>query len=153
MSLQKVELSDFVSLTKKEINEVVEKNIEMWCDSGEDTVAMLSMIVKITEYSINGKSKLAKRLIDIVAQYGREGVTVNGVHFVLSSSTQYDYSNSEAWNNLEEQIKFLKATQKDVEAIAKATKQKTSWADFDGVEWDIYPAIRTGSETVKASIK
>jgi hypothetical protein len=35
----------------------------------------------------------------------------------------------------------------------KATKQKTSWIDADGVEWDIYPAIRTGTETVKATIK
>jgi len=153
MSLQKVELSDFVSLTKKEINELVEKNIEMWCDSGEDTVAMLSMIVKITEYSINGKSKLAKRLIDIVSQYGKEGVTVNGVHFVLASSTQYDYANSPAWVEIENQITTLKAIQKDIEQIAKATKQKTSWVDSDGVEWDIYPAIRTGSETVKATIK
>ena len=71
----------------------------------------------------------------------------------LFSSSQYDYSNSDAWIALEEQIKALKSIQKDIESIAKATKQKTSWVDSDGVEWDIYPAIRTGSETVKASIK
>lgn len=153
MSLQKVELSDFVSLTKKEISELVDKNIETWCDSGDDTLAMLSMVTKIAEYATEVKKKLAKRSYDEVALYGKEGVTKNGVSLSLFSSSQYDYSNSNAWNILEEQIKALKTIQKDIEQIAKATKQKTSWVDSDGVEWDIYPAIRTGSETVKASIK
>ena len=153
MSLQKVELSDFVSLTKKEIHELGEKNIELWCDSGDDTLAMLSLVTKIAEYATEVKRKLAKRSYDEVALYGKEGVTKNGVALSLFSSSQYDYSNSNAWNVLEEQIKALKAIQKDIETIAKATKQKTSWVDADGVEWDIYPAIRTGSETVKASIK
>jgi hypothetical protein len=153
MTLQKVELSDFVSLTKKEIADLVDKNIETWCDSGDDTLAMLSMVTKIAEYATEVKRKLAKRSYDEVALYGKEGVTKNGVALSLFSSSQYDYSNSEAWNNLEEQIKALKATQKDIETIAKATKQKTSWVDSDGQEWDIYPAVRTGSETVKASIK
>ena len=153
MSLQKVELSDFVSLTKKEIAELVDKNIELWCDSGDDTLAMLSMVTKIAEYATEVKKKLAKRSYDEVALYGKEGVTKNGVALSLFSSSQYDYSNSGAWIALEEQIKALKTIQKDIEAIAKATKQKTTWVDSDGVEWDIYPAIRTGSETVKASIK
>jgi hypothetical protein len=153
MSLQKVEISDFVSLTKKEINELVDKNIELWCDSGDDTLAMLSMVTKIAEYATEVKKKLAKRSYDEIALYGKEGVTKNGVALSLFSSSQYDYSNSNAWNALEEQIKELKAVQKDIEQIAKATKQKTSWIDSDAVEWDIYPAIRTGSETVKASIK
>lgn len=153
MSLQKIELADFVSLTKKQINELVEKNIKMWCDSGDDTLAMLSMVTKIAEYATEVKRKLAKRSYDEVALYGKEGVTKNGVALSLFSSTQYDYSNSDAWNALEEQIKSLKSIQKDIEQIAKATKQKTSWVDSDGVEFDIYPAIRTGSETVKASIK
>ena len=153
MSLQKVELSDFVLLTKKEIAELVEKNIELWCDSGDDTLAMLSMVTKIAEYATEVKKKLAKRVYDEVALYGKEGVTKNGVALSLFSSSQYDYSNSDAWIALEEQIKALKATQKDIEQIAKATKQKTNWIDSDGVEWDIYPAIRTGSETVKTSIK
>jgi hypothetical protein len=153
MNLQKIQLADFVSLTRKEINELGDKNIEKWCESGDDTLAMLSMVTKIAEYTTEVKKKLAKRVYDEVALYGKEGVTKNGVALSLFSSSQYDYSNSEAWNNLEEQIKFLKATQKDIEQIAKATKQKTSWVDSDGVEWDIYPAIRTGNETVKASIK
>jgi hypothetical protein len=153
MSLQKVELSDFVSLTKKEIAELVDKNIETWCDSGDDTLAMLSMVTKIAEYATEVKKKLAKRSYDEVALYGKEGVTKNGVALSLFSSSQYDYSNSNAWNTLEEQIKMLKAVQKDIEQIAKATKQKATWVDADGVEWDIYPAIRTGSETVKATIK
>jgi len=153
MSLQKVELSDFVSLTRKEIDELGEKNIEMWCENGDDILAMLSMVTKITEYATAVKRKLAKRSYDEVALYGKEGVTKNGVALSLFSSSQYDYSNSNAWNTLEEQIKALKTIQKDIEQIAKATKQKTSWIDSDGVEWDIYPAIRTGSETVKATIK
>jgi len=153
MNLQKVQLDDFVSLTKKEIAELVDKNIELWCDSGDDTLAMLSMVTKIAEYATEVKRKLAKRSYDEVALYGKEGVTKNGVALSLFSSTQYDYSNSAGWIALEEQIKALKATQKDIESIAKATKQKTSWVDSDGLEWDIYPAIRTGSETVKASIK
>lgn len=153
MSLQKVELSDFVSLTKKEINELVEKNIELWCDNGDDILAMLSLVTKITEYATEVKRKLAKRSIDEVALYGKEGVTKNGVALSLFSSSQYDYSNSEAWIALEEQIKVLKSIQKDIETIAKVTKQKTNWIDADGVEWDIYPAICTGTETVKATIK
>jgi hypothetical protein len=153
MSLQKVELADFVSLTKKEIAELVDKNIDSWCENGDDILAMLSMVTKIAEYATEVKKKLAKRVYDEVALYGKEGVTKNGVALSLFSSSQYDYSNSNAWNVLEEQIKALKTIQKDIEQIAKATKQKTSWVDSDGVEWDIYPAIRTGSETVKASIK
>jgi hypothetical protein len=153
MSLQKVKLSDFVSLTKKEIAKLVDKNIEKWCDSGDDTLAMLSMVTKIAEYATEVKKKLAKRVYDEVALYGKEGFTKNGVALSLFSSSQYDYSNSNAWNTLEEQIKTLKAVQKDIEQIAKATKQKTTWIDADGVECDIYPAIRTGSETVKATIK
>jgi hypothetical protein len=153
MTLQKVQLDDFVSLTKKEIGELGQKNIDSWCDNGDDILAMLSLITKITEYATEVKRKLAKRSYDEVALYGKEGVTKNGVALSLFSSSQYDYSNSEAWNNLEEQIKALKASQKDIETIAKALNQKTSWVDADAVEWDIYPAIRTGIETVKALIK
>ena len=153
MSLQKVELSDFVSLNRKEIGELGQKNIDSWCENGDDILAMLSMVTKIAEYATEVKKKLAKRSYDEVALYGKEGVTKNGVALSLFSSSQYDYSNSNAWNTLEEQIKALKTIQKDIEQIAKATRQKTTWIDVDGVEWDIFPAIRTGSETVKASIK
>jgi hypothetical protein len=153
MSLQKVELSDFVSLNRKEIGELGQKNIDSWCENGDDILAMLSMVTKIAEYATEVKKKLAKRSYDEVALYGKEGVTKNGVALSLFSSSQYDYSNSNAWNTLEEQIKALKTIQKDIEQIAKATRQKTTWIDVDGVEWDIFPAIRTGSETVKATIK
>lgn len=152
MSLQKVELADFVTLTKKEIAELVDKNIENWCDSGEDTLAMLSMICKIETYASDVKKKLASRVYDEVAKYGKEGVTKNGVKLNLFSSSKYDYSNSPAWLGVKEQMKPLEDSLKDIEQIAKATKQKSSWVDSDGVEWDIHPAIRTGSETVKASI-
>lgn len=153
MSLQKVELADFVSLTKKEIEILVEDNIESWCDSDEDTLAMLSMIAKIEHYSSLVKSKLAKRIVDEIAQYGKDGVTKNGVSLSLFSSTRYDYSNSPAWISVKEQMKPFEDTLKEIEQIAKATKQKSTWVDSDGVEWDVYPAIKTGSEIVKTTIK
>ncbi len=153
MSLQKVELADFVSLTKKEIAELVDKNIETWCDSGEDTLAMLSMVCKIEAYSSEVKKKLASRVYDEVAKYGKEGVTKNGVKLDLFSSSKYEYSNSPAWVGVKEQMKPLEEALKDIEQIAKATKQKTTWVDSDGMEWDIYPAARSTSDTVKASIK
>lgn len=153
MSLQKVELADFVSLTKKEIIALADRSVESWCDSGEDTLAMLSMIVKLETYTADVKSKLAKRLVDEVAQYGKDGVTKNGVSLSLFSSTRYDYSNSPAWISVKEQIKPLEDTLKEIEQIAKATKQKSTWVDSDGVEWDVYPAIKTGSEIVKTTIK
>jgi hypothetical protein len=50
-------------------------------------------------------------------------------------------------------MKPLEESLKDIERIAKATKQKSSWVDSDGVEWDVRPANQTGSNTVKSSIK
>lgn len=153
MSLQKVELSDFVTLTKKEIAELVDKNIENWCDSGEDTLAMLAMVCKIESYASDVKKKLASRVCNEVAKYGKKGVTKNGVKLDLFSSLRYDYSNSPAWLGVKEQMKPLEESLKDIEQIAKVTKQKCTWVDSDGIQWDVYPAIKTGSETVKTSIK
>ena len=147
-----IKISDFVSLSKSEISNLVDINIEKWCDSGDDTLAMLSMIAKVELYASECKKKLAKRVYDEVAKYGKEGVSKNGVKFSLFSSSQYNYENSPAWVGKKEEIEPLIVELKDIEKIAKATKQKGTWVDVHGVEWDVFPAICTGSETTKSSI-
>lgn len=153
MSLQKIELADFVSLSKKEIAELVIRNIEIWCESGDDTLSMAAMICKIEAYASDAKRSLALRNYEEVCKYGNEGVTKNGVKFDKFSSSKYDYSNSAAWLEVKKQMKPLEDSLKDIEQIAKATKQKSTWVDSDGAEWDVYPAIKTTTETVKATIK
>lgn len=150
---QNIQLSDFVSLTKKELAELVDTNIERWCENGDDTLSMLAMIAKIELYAADVKKKLAKASFDEVSKYGNEGVSKNGVKFDKFSSTRYDYTNSPAYLYVKAQTKPYEEQLKDIEQIAKVTKQKTLWVDSDGVELEIYPAIRTGSETVKCAVK
>ena len=151
--MQEIQLSNFVSLTKSEISTLVDVNIEKWCESGDDTLAMLSMIAKVELYAAEAKKKLAKRVYDEVAKYGKKGVSKNGVKFSLFSSVRYDYSNSEAWNEIKGRIQPLESILKDIETIAKATKQRTSWISEEGEEFNIYPAIQSGSETTKSTIQ
>ena len=148
-----IKLSDFVSLSKSEITTLVDINIEKWCENGDDTLSMLAMITKIELYASECKQKLAKRVYEEVAQYGKEGVAKNGVKFSLFSSSRYDYTNSEAWSKVKEQIDPLTETLKDIEKIAKATKQRTTWVSPDGEEFSIFPAIQSTSETTKSSIQ
>ena len=150
--MQEIKLSNFVNLSKKEIGNLVDVNIDTWCESGEDTLLMLSMLAKIDLYVSECKQKLAKRVYEEVAKYGKEGVAKNGVKFSLFASSKYDYSNSDAWNVIKSQIEPLSKTLKEVETIAKATKQRTSWISEEGEEFTIYPAICSSTETTKSSI-
>ncbi len=152
-SNNQIKISDFVSLSKSEITNLVDINIEKWCDSGDDTLAMLSLITKVELYATECKQKLAKRVVEEVAKYGKEGVSKNGVKFSLFSSVRYDYSNSPAYVAKKAEIEPLSEELKDIEKIAKATKQKTTWVSSQGEEYDIFPAIQSGSETTKSSIQ
>jgi len=148
---QNIEKIDFKNLSKESLLCLVDANLQLWADNGQDKLGFHAIICKAELFFSELKKKLAKTLIDELAKNNNS--THNGVVLSLSNGSSYDYSNSPAWIEVNGRIEVIKEDLKAIEAIAKVTKTRSEWTDKDGECYVIYPAVSKSAETVKATIK
>lgn len=65
--------------------------------------------------------------------------------------TEYDFSKTPYWNELQDKISELKALQKEVEDFAKKTKEYSE-ISINGEMIGIYPAIKMQTEGIKVTL-
>lgn len=121
----------FVSQLEKQIQEGELSAIEL-----KSLASFLAEIVK----NIGNSHVVREKALNEFNNYGEREILVHG-HKITQreTGTRYDFTGSEAWNELQERINALKEQQKDIEQIAKATKHKTYWVSEDGEELEVMP--------------
>ena len=90
-----------------------------------------------------------------VEKFGKGGFKFNGAQVETSSRSEYDYSNTPKWVELEEQISYLRAIQKAIEDAAKAipdTLAATMVVTEDGEQVVVNKRLRKTSTTIKTTL-
>lgn len=105
--------------------------------------------------SIIKDAKIKEIAVAEIEKYGKGGFKMNGASVEVSSRSEYDYSNTPKWCELEEQIRQLRALQKAIEDAAKAipeTLAATMIVTADGEEIMVYRPNRQSSAIIKTTL-
>lgn len=123
--------------------------LELKIEDGELSAIELKSLTSFLAEIVKkiGSSKVIREegLVEF-AGYGEREIVVHG-HKITQreTGTRYDFTGSEAWNDLQSQIAVLKEQQKEVEQIAKATKRQSVWVSPDGEELTVMPAGKSST--------
>jgi hypothetical protein len=144
-------------LTKSRVELMANQIIEI-ADSG--TIELLPILAKlefISQVIETAKSKLRELALDDLEKYGTEaknGVKIMGVSFKQKETgVKYDYSNTEAWQNLKSFEDSQSEKRKALESTLKTLKQPMVIADPESGEWiDAKPPIKTSKTSIEISL-
>lgn len=136
----KANVSAFVDELESKILEGKMSAIEL-----KSLTSFLSEIVK----KINSSKTVRDEALTEFADHGEREIVIHG-HKITQreTGTRYDFTGSEAWNELQAQIDELKEQQKEVEQISKATKRQTVWVSPDGEELTVRPAGKSSTTNI-----
>lgn len=105
--------------------------------------------------SITKDAAIKEIAIAEIEKFGKGGFKMNGAQVETSSRSEYDYSNTPKWVELEEQIAYLRAMQKAIEDAAKSipdTLAATMVVTEDGEEIMVNKPLRKTSTIIKTSL-
>ena len=76
-----------------------------------------------------------------------------GIEFSMKPSVSYDYTNSEAWASIKEDMKPLEDAKKEVEGMAKSISTIALYTNpLTGEELEVKPALRKQSDSVMVKL-
>lgn len=90
-----------------------------------------------------------------IERYGKGGFKMNGASVEVCTRSEYDYSNTPKWVELEEQIQHLRAMQKAIEDVAKTipdTLSATMVVTADGEEVLVNKPLKKASTIIKTTL-
>jgi hypothetical protein len=101
------------------------------------------------------EDKFKDHLLTDIRKYSGSKMTAFGIEFSeMEGGIKYDYSQTESWVTIQDQIDKLKEKQKGIEAFCKSIKSKTTTVDEETGELaDFYPPVKTSTTTIKKVIK
>jgi hypothetical protein len=144
-------------LTKTRAESMANQIIQI-ADSGDfDILTMLAKMEFISQIIETAKTKLREYAVDELDAYGPEaktGVKVLGVSFKQKETgVKYDYSNTDAWQNLKSFEDAQAEKRKSLESTLKTLKQPMVIADPESGEWiDAKPPIKTSKTSIEISL-
>jgi hypothetical protein len=142
-----------LELNKKEITAMAEA-VMVNADS-IDVVKLAAQSAKFQLLASEIDKQIKDHLFSDLRKFQGSKVTAYGVDFSeMEGGVKYDYSETESWVNLQNQIDRLKEKQKEVEAFCKALKGSVKILDEEtGELMDFYPPSKTSTTTIKKVIK
>jgi hypothetical protein len=142
-----------LELNKKEITAMAEA-VMINADS-IDVVKLAAQSAKFQLLASEIDKQIKDHLFSDLRKFQGSKVTAYGVDFSeMEGGVKYDYSETESWVNLQNQIDRLKEKQKEVEAFCKALKGSVKILDEEtGELMDFYPPSKTSTTTIKKVIK
>jgi len=147
-----IETINNVILSKDEISKLSD-NITAGVRAGiEDPTNVIVRIEFLKKALEAAKKALLEEAIDELDKYGKDGATINGVKIrTKEAGVQYDYSNCEVWNELNEEFVRVQKDRKDLEARLKTVKGTEQILIPDGEIVDLVPPIKTSTTTVEVT--
>jgi len=145
---------DIMALTKSEIIEQANQMVFNFDVASKDPLDQLAMISKFQLLFETLEKGIKEKSIDDLHKLGGK-FTKHGVEFAIAEvGTKYDYSRTQRWVDLNNEIEMIKAKQKEVESFCKAIQHITTTVDTEtGESTEFVPAFKTSTTSIKKTIK
>jgi hypothetical protein len=142
-----------VDLSKKEITQMAEVLIV-----NADSINIIKLAAQSAKFQLLASEMdkhIKEHLFTDLRKFEGSKTSAYGVDFSeMEGGVKYDYSETESWVNLQNQIDALKEKQKDVEAFCKALKAPVKMLDEEtGELMDFCPPSKSSTTTIKKVIK
>lgn len=145
------------NLTKTKVAEFAAKLIQLNTDGHVDTLTALARLEFLSQIIDQVKTNYRTAAVDELDLYGPEaktGVTRYGVTFKQKeTAVKYDFSQTDVWNGMENEIERIKTTQKALEAQLKGLTKSMKILDEETGEITIMnPPIKSSKTTVEITL-
>ena len=152
-SLINFETGKLLDTSKKEIAEIADKIV-----NEVDFIDVTKFSAELAKFKLLAdelEKKFKNHLLTDIRKYSGSKMTAFGIEFSeMEGGIKYDYTQTESWNIIEEQIEKLKEKQKGIEAFCRSIKSKTTTVDEETGELaDFYPPVKSSTTTIKKVIK
>ena len=146
--------SMIINMDKQEIIQQAQVMVDEFDVSLKDPLVQLAIISKFQILFETVDKGIKQKSIDELHKLGGKH-NVHGVEFAIAEvGTSYDYTATKKWNDLEDQISFLKRQQKEIESFCKAITNFTTTVDPDtGEAHEFYPAAKKSTTSIKKTVK
>lgn len=152
-SLINFETGKLLDTSKKEIAEIADKIV-----NEVDFIDVTKFSAELAKFKLltdELEKKFKDHLLTDIRKYSGSKMTAFGIEFSeMEGGIKYDYTQTESWNIIQEQIEKLKEKQKGIEAFCRSIKSKTTTVDEETGELsDFYPPVKSSTTTIKKVIK
>lgn len=152
-SLINFETGKLLDTSKKEIAEIADKIV-----NDVDFIDVTKFSAELAKFKLLAdelEKKFKNHLLTDIRKYSGSKMTAFGIEFSeMEGGIKYDYTQTESWNVIQEQIEKLKEKQKGIEAFCRSIKSKTTTVDEETGELaDFYPPVKSSTTTIKKVIK
>lgn len=152
-SLINFETGKLLDTIKKEIAEIADKIV-----NEVDFIDVTKFSAELAKFKLLAdelEKKFKDHLLTDIRKYSGSKMTAFGIEFSeMEGGIKYDYTQTESWNIIQEQIEKLKEKQKGIEAFCRSIKSKTTTVDEETGELaDFYPPVKSSTTTIKKVIK
>lgn len=152
-SLINFETGKLLDTSKKEIAEIADKIV-----NEVDFIDVTKFSAELAKFKLLAdelEKKFKDHLLTDIRKYSGSKMTAFGIEFSeMEGGIKYDYTQTESWNIIQEQIEKLKEKQKGIEAFCRSIKSKTTTVDEETGELaDFYPPVKSSTTTIKKVIK
>lgn len=142
-----------VDLSKKEITQMAEVLIV-----NVDSINIIKLAAQSAKFQLLASEMdkhIKEHLFTDLRKFEGSKTSAYGIDFSeMEGGVKYDYSETESWVNLQNQIDALKEKQKEVETFCKALKASVKMLDEEtGELMDFYPPSKSSTTTIKKVIK
>lgn len=145
------------NLTKTKVADFAAKLIQLNTDGHVDTLTALARLEFLAQIIDQVKTNYRTAAVDELDLYGPEaktGVTRYGVTFKQKeTAVKYDFSQTDVWNGMENEIERIKTAQKALEAQLKGLAKPITILDELTGELNVMnPPIKSSKTTVEITL-
>ena len=144
--LSKTAVSDIVS--------EVEDKIENGDIGAMETRVQIAFLQELTKKLMSSDVIRENAVLEASQYNAKEDIKINGARIsIAQTGVKYDYSKSEAWHYVKEIVVKANDDLKEIETIAKTTKNGSTWIDPEsGDELQIKPAVKESTDNIKVTL-
>jgi len=119
-------------------------------ETGLDARKLAVIMAKVSE-AILADERCKQQAISEATRLGKDN-TLKGAKYTVSEvGTKYDYSHSDAWLFVNDQLQKKAIQMKNIETICKHL-EKPGEIEIDGATIEVVPAIKSSTTTVKIEL-
>lgn len=143
-----------IELTKTNVQTFANQIVFEYKTGNKNPFDYLGELEFISQAIDKAKSEIRELLIDELHLYENKTKTKNGIQFKLKEAgTKYDFTSTEKWKSMNDEIEQMKSHIKDLESHLKSIKTKQTMVDESTGELiELFPPIKSSKTTIEITI-
>lgn len=143
-----------IELTKTNVQSFANQIVFEYKTGNKNPFDYLGELEFISQAIDKAKSEIRESMIDELSNHPGNLKTRNGIQFKLKESgVKYDYTSTEKWNALNDEMEQMKSQIKDLESHLKSLKAKQTMVDESTGELiELFPPIKSSKTTIEITI-